>query len=306
MLELDAVSKRYGDVDALSRCSFRAQPGRLTGFVGPNGAGKTTAMRTIFGLITPDSGVVRWQGHPVGDADRRRFGYMPEERGLYPRMRVIDQLVYLGRLSGLSSAAAVRESSRWLDALGLTDRRTARLDDLSHGNQQRVQLAAALIHNPDLLVLDEPFSGLDPIAMDAMSTLLGELVRRGAAVLFSSHQLDVVEHLCEDVVVIDGGHVVLSGDLNHIRDAAPYRYLDLTTLGDAERLLERLHGQVVVHDGGRVRIRVPRSIDPVAAIAGIDEEVVRLTYEPPTLSELFRDAVSDSAPRLMEVADARS
>ena len=185
MLELWDVSKRYGDVAALASCTFRVRPGRLTGFVGPNGAGKTTAMRAIFGLIAPDAGTVSWCGHAVSVADRQRFGYMPEERGLYPRMRVADQLVFLGRLSGLSAAAATREADRWLDALGLGDRKKARLDDLSHGNQQRVQLAAALVHAPELLVLDEPFSGLDPIAMDSMSALLVDTRarRRGGVVL---------------------------------------------------------------------------------------------------------------------------
>ena len=291
-LELVEVSKRYGPVAALAGCSFEVRPGRLTGFVGPNGAGKTTAMRAVFGLVTPDAGTVRWQGHAVSGADRRRFGYMPEERGLYPRMRVADQLVFLGRLSGLSATAAAAAATHWLEALDLADRAGSRLDDLSHGNQQRVQLAAALVHAPDLLVLDEPFSGLDPIAMDTMSALLGELARNGAAVLFSSHQLDVVEHLCEDVVVINAGRVVLTGDLDAIRDAAPDRYLDVTVCRDPERLLHLTDASVVAHDGNRARLRVPRSLDPVTAVASLHGDVVRLTYEPPSLSELFRAAVA--------------
>jgi ABC-2 type transport system ATP-binding protein len=292
VLEVRDVSKRYGQVAALARCTFEVRPGRLTGFVGPNGAGKTTAMRAIFGLVRPDEGMVSWRGQPVTADDRRRFGYMPEERGLYPRMRVADQLVFLGRLSGLSAAAASREADRWLDALGLGDRKDSRLDDLSHGNQQRVQLAAALVHAPDLLVLDEPFSGLDPIAMDSMSALLGDIARAGAAVLFSSHQLDIVEHLCEDVVVIDSGHVVLAGDLEKIRNAAPDRYLDITVADGPERLLHLSEASVVAHDGDRVRLRVPRTVDPVALVTGLDGDIVRMTYEPPTLSELFRAAVA--------------
>lgn len=302
VLEVDGVSKRYGALTALADCSFHVRPGRLTGFVGPNGAGKTTAMRIVFGLVTPDAGTVRWRGHVVTDADRRRFGYMPEERGLYPRMRVNDQLIHLGRLSGLSVAAATRAADRWLDALGLAERKTSRLDDLSHGNQQRVQLAAALVHSPDLLVLDEPFSGLDPIAMDAMSALLTDLARDGAAVLFSSHQLDVVEYLCEDVVVIDHGRVVLAGDLNAIRNAASERYLDVTVARDPERLLHLTDAEVVAHDRDRVRLRIPRHIDPVTLVAGLGGEMVRLAYEPPTLSELFRTAVSGQAPTSREVS----
>ena len=302
MLELADVSKRYGEVAALADCSFRVRPGRLTGFVGPNGAGKTTAMRTVFGLVTPDVGTVRWQGSPVTDQARRRFGYMPEERGLYPRMRVVDQLVHLGRLSGLGAGAAVRAADRWLDALGLADRKTARLDDLSHGNQQRVQLAAALVHSPELLVLDEPFSGLDPMAMDSMYALLAGLAHDGAAVLFSSHQLDVVEHLCEDVVVINRGHVVLSGDLDQIREAADVRYLDVTLSRDPEPLLHVPEVVVVAHEGDRVRLRVPRHVDPVRLVAGVSGDVVRLAYEPPTLSQLFRAAVAGQAPRSREVS----
>jgi ABC-2 type transport system ATP-binding protein len=292
VLELWDVSKRYDDVTALAKCTFVVHPGRLTGFVGPNGAGKTTAMRAIFGLVAPDDGSVMWQGHRVTGADRRRFGYMPEERGLYPKMRVADQLVFLGRLSGLSSATAAHEAGRWLDALGLAGRAKSRLDDLSHGNQQRVQLAAALVHSPDLLVLDEPFSGLDPFAMESMSALLSEIARNGAAVLFSSHQLDVVEHLCEDVVVIDSGHVVLAGALDEIRDAAPDRYLEVTVARDPERLLHIGGASVVEHEGDRVRLRVARTADPVALLAGMDGDIVRMVYEPPTLSELFRKAVA--------------
>ena len=302
MLELIGVSKRYGEVEALAGCTFQVRPGRLTGFVGPNGAGKTTAMRAVLGLVTPDEGDVRWRGRPVTPTDRRRFGYMPEERGLYPRMRVLDQLVFLGRLSGLSAAAAAREATRWLDALGLADRASSRLDDLSHGNQQRVQLAAALVHAPDLLVLDEPFSGLDPLAMDAMSGLLGDIAHGGAGVLFSSHQLDIIEHLCEDLVVIDSGRVVLTGDLDAIRDAAPVRYLEITVARDPERLLHLTDAAVVVHDGNRVRLRVARTVDPVTLLAGVGGDVVRLAYEPPALSELFHAAVAGPVPTTREVS----
>lgn len=303
MLELSDVSKRYGEVAALAACSFQVHPGRLTGFVGPNGAGKTTAMRAVFGLVTPDAGAVCWRGRAVTGTDRRRFGYMPEERGLYPRMRVADQLVHLGRLSGLTADDATRAATRWLDALGLADRKAARLDDLSHGNQQRVQLAAALVHSPELLVLDEPFSGLDPIAMDAMSALLAELAHAGAAVLFSSHQLDVVEHLCEDVVVIDRGRVVLTGALDALRETAPDRYVDVTLARGPERLLHVPDTEVVAHAGDRVRLRVGRAVDAMRLLAGVGGDVVRLAYEPPSLSELFRAAVSGRPPVNAELSD---
>lgn len=193
MLDFDAVTKRFGPLTALDRCTFTARPGRLTGFLGPNGAGKTTAMRAVFGLVGLDAGMVQWDGEPISAAERARFGYMPEERGLYPRIRVRDQLVYLGQLCGRGTKDVNRSVDAWLERLGLAGRAADRLDALSRGNQQRVQLIAALVNEPDLLVLDEPFSGLDPIAMEAMSELLRDLGRSGATVLFSSHQLDLVE-----------------------------------------------------------------------------------------------------------------
>jgi len=307
VLELHGVSKRYDSVRALDECTLQATAGRLTGFVGPNGAGKTTAMRVIFGLVSPDSGETLWNGHAIDSSVRRRFGYMPEERGLYPRMRVRDQLVFFGRLCGLTSPLAARAADRWLDALGLADRAAARLDDLSHGNQQRVQLAAALLHDPELVVLDEPFSGLDPFAMDSMSTLLGQVAQSGAAVLFSSHQLDVVQHLCEDVVVIDSGHVVLEGRLDEIRDAALDRYVDVTARGDLDPLLDLEGVTVVARNDGHVRLRVPRSADPGTLLQAVGRDVVRVSYEPPTLSELFRTAVAEARESAdTEVCDART
>ena len=294
VLELRGVSKRYDAVPALAGCTFRAAPGRLTGFVGPNGAGKTTAMRVIFGLVLPDSGELLWQGAPIDMEVRRRFGYMPEERGLYPRMRVRDQLQFFGRLSGLSAKAAARAADRWLDVMGLTDRAGSRLDDLSHGNQQRVQLATALLHEPELVVLDEPFSGLDPLAMESMSAMLGEVARSGVAVLFSSHQLDVVEHLCEDVVVIDSGRVVLLGPLEEIRLGAPNRYVDVITRGDVDRLVHLEGATVAARTDGHVRLRVPRGADPATVLRAVGSDVERVSYEPPTLSELFRAAVSEA------------
>ncbi len=307
MLELRGVSKRYDGVRALDACTFHAVTSRLTGFVGPNGAGKTTAMRVIFGLVAPDGGQLRWNGAPIDVAVRRRFGYMPEERGLYPRMRVRDQLVFFGRLSGLSLTAAARAADRWLETMGLADRAGSRLDDLSHGNQQRVQLAAALLHDPELVVLDEPFSGLDPFAMDSMSAMLTEVARAGVAVLFSSHQLDVVEHLCEDVVVIDSGRVVLQGSLAEIRDAAPYRYVDVTTHADVERLLHVEGASVAARSDGHVRLRVPRGADPVTLLQAVGRDVERVSYEPPTLSELFRSAVSEARVQVEpEVPDVRA
>src|SRR3954466_15684630 len=196
-LEIDRVSKRYGDVVALENMTFEVRAGEIFGLVGSNGAGKTTAMRIVLGVLAADEGAVRWDGRPIGLRTRRRIGYMPEERGLYPRMRVAEQLVYLARLHGMTPAAARSSVDRWVERLGVAGRRDDDVIKLSLGNQQRVQLAAALAHDPEILVLDEPFSGLDPVAVDVMSGVLRDKAGAGVPVMFSSHQLDLVQRLCD-------------------------------------------------------------------------------------------------------------
>jgi ABC-2 type transport system ATP-binding protein len=294
MLDFDAATRRFDRVTALDRCSFSARPGRLTGFLGPNGAGKTTAMRAVFGLVELDAGAVRWQGAPISAAARTRFGYMPEERGLYPRMRVRDQLVYLGQLCGRGAKDVARSVDGWLERLGLAERAADRLDTLSHGNQQRVQLIAALVNEPDLLVLDEPFSGLDPIAMGAMSELLSDLAAGGATVLFSSHQLDLVEDLCEDVVIVDHGRIVLAGELAELRAKVPQRFMDVRYRGMAPDWSRLASVKLVETKGGQARLRVDRDTDLAAVVAAVQDrtDIVSFTFQPPTLSELFRQAVA--------------
>lgn len=295
MLELDGLRKRYDGTTALDDCSFTVRRGRLTGFLGPNGAGKTTAMRAIFGLVEPDEGQVRWRGAVVDRAARRTFGYMPEERGVYPKMRTRDQVVYFARLAGLSPAHATTAADGWLERLGLVERANDAVEALSHGNQQRVQLAIALVHRPALLVLDEPFSGLDPLAVEAMLALLREAADDGAAVLFSSHQLDLVEDLCEDVVVIDRGRVVLAGVLDDLRNAAPKRSFDIVVRGANSDWLGDLPGvDILTRENGHARLMVDRDVDPAELVsrAHAAGSVARLEYAPPTLSELFREAVS--------------
>jgi ABC-2 type transport system ATP-binding protein len=294
MLGFDGVTKRFGPLTALDRCAFTARPGRLTGFLGPNGAGKTTAMRAVFGLVALDAGTVRWQGRPVTAAERARFGYMPEERGLYPRMRVRDQLMYLGQLCGRGAGDVARSVDAWLERLGLAGRAADRLDALSHGNQQRVQLIAALVGEPELLVLDEPFSGLDPIAMGAMSELLSDLAAEGVTVLFSSHQLDLVEDLCQDVVIIDHGRIVLAGELAELRAKIPLRFIDIRYRGPAPDWSALDSVTVIQAADGQARLRVSRDTGLAAALAAVQDraDVISFTYQPPTLSELFRQAVA--------------
>jgi ABC-2 type transport system ATP-binding protein len=294
VLEFDALTQRFGPVTALDGCTFGVQGGRITGFLGPNGAGKTTAMRAVFGLVRPDSGQVRWRGRPVGHRERLRFGYLPEERGVYPKMRVRDQLGYFGRLSEMSGTAADAAADLWLERLGLADRARDRVEVLSHGNQQRFQLALAVINDPELLVLDEPFSGLDPLAVDTMMELLRELAAAGAAVLFSSHQLDLVEDLCEDVVIIDHGRVVMSGRVDELRTTAEDRTLTVTVRGTGAGWLPDVPGVTVLSESdGTARLRLQRDTDPAEVIRVAREagEVTAVSYQPPDLSELFRRAV---------------
>jgi len=217
-LDVTKVTRRFGDRTVLDEVSLSVGTGRLTGFVGANGAGKTTAMRIIMGVLDPTSGEVSWEGRPITREDRARIGYMPEERGLYPKQQVADQLAFFGRLHGYDRAAATRRAGALLERLGLTERAGDRLDTLSLGNQQRVQIAAALVHEPVGLVLDEPFSGLDPLAADSMVELLREQADAGVPVLLSSHQLELVERVCDDLVILSEGRVVADGSVEELRE----------------------------------------------------------------------------------------
>ena len=294
MLQISDIHKRYGPVSALDGCSLELERGQLLGFLGPNGAGKTTAMRSVFGLVAPDQGTVTWDGAPIGPDERLRFGYMPEQRGLYPRMRVHDQLVYFGRLHGMRKADAATATAHWLETLGLNDRASSRLEELSHGNQQRIQLAAALVHNPELLVLDEPFSGLDPLGVETMANLLRSLADRGVAVMFSSHQLDLVENLCEQVAIINRGAIVLEGAVRALRTSSPRRYLDVELRAGSSAWADNLEGtEIVERAGSRVRLAASDTVDLAHLVtralrAG---EVTQFSFEPPSLSEVFRAAV---------------
>ena len=231
MLSVAGLTRRFGEQLALDDVSFDVVPGRMTGFVGANGAGKTTAMRIILGVLAANAGEVRWNDAPLTQVTRRDFGYMPEERGLYPKMKIRDQLVFFGRLHGLDPIRATERTDKLLERLGLGERATDVLETLSLGNQQRVQIAAALVHEPIALVLDEPFSGLDPLAVDAMVDLLREEVTSEVPVLFSSHQLDLVERLCDDLVVLSRGRVVAAGPVAELA-AGPSLTYKLVVDGD--------------------------------------------------------------------------
>lgn len=294
MLRFQNLVKHYGDVTALDGCTFDVARGQMLGFLGPNGAGKTTAMRGVFGLMRPTSGGVTWDDALIDEVTRLRFGYMPEERGLYPRMTAAEQLRYFGELRGMSDNEAAYAAGKLLGQFGLGDRGEEPTSNLSHGNQQRVQLAVALIHHPELLVLDEPFSGLDPLAAQTMASVLRQRAEDGAAVLFSSHQLDMVEDLCDDVVIINQGRVVLAGDVMELRSSSRRRFFEVVTSNSLAWAEEIPGATVVSRNEKRARLELAhesRLID-LADAAEKAGDVVLFTVEPPTLSEVFEEAVS--------------
>ena len=294
VLAIDDISKRYGSVIALDHMTFSLYAGELFGFVGPNGAGKTTTMRIVLGVLASDSGAVLWGGEPITFADRRRIGYMPEERGLYPTMKVTDQLVYLAELHGVSRSEARASAERWLLRLDLEGRGSDQLQKLSHGNQQRVELAAALMHSPRALILDEPFAGLDPVAVDVMSEVLREQAASGVTVLLSSHQLELVEDLCDRVGIVRGGHMVASGTVEELRHGGAVRYwVDAPSASPG--WTAALAGISVVRtDGSRLLLELRDGADDQAVLqsALATGPVREFRRETPRLSELFRDIVS--------------
>jgi ABC-2 type transport system ATP-binding protein len=294
-LRVSGLSKRYGSSVAVDGLDLDVPPGGLIGFLGPNGSGKTTTMRSILGMVRPDRGTITWHGAPIDDAARNRIGYMPQERGLYARMKVREQVVYFGRLAGLSTHDATRRADRWLERLGLTERAGSLVQELSGGNQQRVQLAVSLVHDPDLLVLDEPFAGLDPVAADTMRSIIAERAAAGASVLFSSHQLDVVERMCDQVVIIAAGRLLASGLIDDLRSASETRRLRVRWIQPIAEW-RPVDGVVESFDGRSVRVRLHRDADVAANIAhAIAAGPVReVALEPPALDEIFTELVEAS------------
>jgi ABC-2 type transport system ATP-binding protein len=295
VLELIDLTRRFGDVVALDGVSFEVAEGEMVGFVGPNGAGKATAMRIALGVLEADRGEVRWRGKPVDAGVRRRFGYMPEERGLYQKMHVLDQLVYLARLHGLSPQDARASAERALHVLGVADRVRDRVETLSLGNQQRVQLAAALVHRPEVLVLDEPFAGLDPVGADVLAGVLREQAAAGVPVVFSSHQLDLIERLCESVALIHKGRIVARGRIGDLRATDPRHLVRVeVTAAAPEDWYVRLPGVRVVDllpDGAILELSDSVREADVLDAARAAGDVRHFSIVQPSLSEMFRRAV---------------
>jgi len=297
MLEAVRLSRRFGDAVAVDDVSLAVAPGKLVGFVGPNGAGKTTTLRMLMGITAPDGGEIRVDGRPVTPAERAQFGYLPEQRGLYVRMRVREQLVYLARLHGADTGTAEAAAARWLHRLGLEGRAESRIQELSHGNQQRVQLAAALVHEPSYLLLDEPFNGLDPVGVAALAEVLRERAEAGMAVLLSSHQLDLVETLCEVDWIVDAGRIVASGTIDALAAGAPRLVVVEVDGGGTDWVGGVPAATVIEAAGSRVRLLLDDGADPQDVLAAAIDAgpVVHFAVERPRLSEIFLEAVEASA-----------
>ena len=295
-LEIDHLNKSYGSLRALKDMTFDVRSGEIFGFVGSNGSGKTTTMRIVLGVLHSDGGEVRWKGAKLDLDARRRVGYMPEERGLYPKMKVGEQLIYLARLHGMNAADARTSMEHWTEVLGVAARRADDLQRLSLGNQQRVQLAAALIHDPAILVLDEPFSGLDPLAVDVMSGVLRERAAAGVPVVFSSHQLDLVERLCDRVGIVRGGEMMAIGTIDELRTTDTSRW-KVVTPSAPPGWASTVPGTRVVRADGVTTVLELTDHTPDA-----EQRILRaaLAYPPvrefvqvrPSLTDLFRHVVS--------------
>jgi len=293
MLDIRGVNKRYGSKAVLTDVSFTVAGGRMTGFVGANGAGKTTTMRIVLGVLIPESGTVLIDNVPVAAGDRRRFGYMPEERGLYPKMKIGEHLVYLARLHGLSRSSARRNTADLLERLGLGERAGDLVESLSLGNQQRAQIAAALVHDPEFLVLDEPFSGLDPIAVETVMSVLTDYAAGGAPVLFSSHQLDIVERLCDDLVIIAEGCIRASGPRESLREQFSSPRFEIHAPGDIEWI--RTHPGITLLDTalGRAVFEAETDADSQSVLRhALDRGTVSsFSQQRPSLATIFKELV---------------
>lgn len=293
MLQLTDIVKTYGGRRVLDDVSFEVQPGRLTGFVGGNGAGKTTTMRIVLGVLAKDAGTVALDGAEVTASDRRRFGYMPEERGLYPKMKVLEHVVYLARLHGFSKTDASSRARTLLERLGLGERLDDNVETLSLGNQQRAQIAAALVHDPEVLILDEPFSGLDPLAVDVVAGVLQERAAAGSAVLFSSHQLDVVERLCDDLVIISSGTIRAAGSRDALRAQHTGRRFELVASGDAAWLGAEPGVELIEADGGWAVFDADTddAAQRVLRRAVEQGDVASFAPQHPTLAQIFKEVI---------------
>jgi ABC-2 type transport system ATP-binding protein len=296
-LQIDHVTKRFGATTALDELTFDVAPGEVFGFLGANGAGKTTTMRICLGILAPDAGEIRWQGRPVGDLPRRTWGYLPEERGLYPRMGVLDQLVYYASLYGETPERARRNALAWLARFRIPEYADRRAEELSKGNQQKVQFIAAILHAPDVLLMDEPFTGLDPINLVLLREAFMELRDQGRTLVFSTHQMEAAEAMCESVAIVDRGRLVAGGRLRDLKRASGRQWVRLVVDGadPAPAWLAEIHGVDVVRRGaGGAELELRPGTAPAAILADVlarAATISRFEVIEPSLEALFIELV---------------
>jgi ABC-2 type transport system ATP-binding protein len=295
-LVVDRVTKRFGPVVALDDLAFDVEPGAVFGFLGSNGAGKTTTMRIALGVVRADAGEIRWAGTPSSELSRATFGYLPEERGLYHRMTVLDQLVYFGRLYGLPRDRAIREARAWLARFRAADLADRRAEELSKGNQQKVQFVAAILHDPAVLLMDEPFTGLDPVNVSDIREAFLELRDRGKTLIFSTHQMETVETLCESVAIIDRGRLVVAGSLRDVKRASGHRAVRFGFDPAADTAwLGQQSGVTVIRRGvDEVELSLDPAVEPdaiLAAAVGRGVRVRRFEVVEPSLEQVFIERV---------------
>ena len=299
-LVVDSISKRFGDVVALDDASFTVDPGRIFGLLGANGAGKTTSMRIVLDILRPDSGTVTWQGIRNTELPRRTWGYLPEERGLYPRMKVGEQLRFFSSLYGVSDADARAGVEEWLDRFRIPDYVDRKVEELSKGNQQKIQFIAAILHDPEVLIMDEPFTGLDPVNVRLLKEAFLEMRDRGKTLIFSTHQMETVEELCESIAIMDRGRVVVNGPVRDVKRAMGRQVVRLATDdGQDAEWLARLPGVAITATrADYVELHVTADLDPESILrAAIDrgERVTRFEIADPSLEEIFIEHVGRRA-----------
>ena len=287
VLELKNIDKSFGDKEVLNGVSFTAEGGRAFGLLGRNGAGKTTSIRILMNVFPADSGEVLIDGKPI-DYNKIGIGYLPEERGLYPKKIIIDQLVYFAELKGMSAKEAVRAVDYWLERLGMSEYRNKKLDTLSKGNQQKIQLITALAHDPDIVILDEPFSGLDPVNAMLLKDVVKEQISKGKIVLFSSHQMSYIEEFCDSIAIINSGKVVISGDLHEIKRAYPRDKIVVSAM-DTEKIKRDLGDVCTERDDGTLLIRMKAPDEKQAIMKRITEnyDIDEVRVFEPSLNDIF-------------------
>lgn len=287
ILEFKNIHKSFGDKKVLKDVSFTAESGKAFGLLGRNGAGKTTSIRILMNVFPADSGQVLVDGRPI-DYDRLGLGYLPEERGMYPKKKIIDQLVYFAELKGMSRKAAVASVDHWLERLGMSEYRGKRLDTLSKGNQQKIQLVTALAHDPEIVILDEPFSGLDPVNAILLKDVVKEQIAKGKIVLFSSHQMSYIEEFCDSIAIIHEGKVALSGDLREIKRNYPRDRLVVRTT-DPEPIRAAFGDACTAADGGGLMLRMRGPQEKQAVMQRLAEQfdVDEIKVFEPSLNDIF-------------------